>query len=567
MKSLVLRHGWTFVVLSATLTYFLALRSFGFQLEDEGTLLFQLGRAANGGLPYVDFHTGYTPGFFALGSWLIRSVGYSVEGIRTALALVNAASVVLLYLLARRAVGARLALVPAIAWLAAIPVDVGAFASFNVPYPAWPVALAWLVLALSLLVWAESGKTGALVVAGLAAAAAFSLKPNAGAYAVAACVWTVSSLGRRHSRLDVVVARVASAAMALGVFSVFSQTLGLPRWGVDVVVHLGPVAAVAALWSARAAVRAGPGPGHGVFAALAVVGVAFTLPTLAWVVPVVMELGLNTFGSEVLLLGSRAAEIYYSSHPIAQRWAVAVVLGVLAVAVCGHFVRRGLLHPGRLAIAAGVIGSGGLLVLQATALAPQSLPASVSMQLENASFWLAPLSNWAGIAYLYFFGTRRGSQRTRRWLYVIVPVATAMYLQLYPRTDFMHLVFSVPLTAVLATVLLRRVAAWWTEGMGSHGRTIVGTAIAVAVVLAVALRLGPVLALAYAPVGGGATEIEAGRLEVWAGSGTSDDLQALAMVVDFLRGQAEEGSDVLHFPALGGVLFAAGLSTPLAHDY
>jgi hypothetical protein len=39
-------------------------------IEDEGTLLYQFERLADGQRPYVDFHLGYTPGVYYIHSWL-----------------------------------------------------------------------------------------------------------------------------------------------------------------------------------------------------------------------------------------------------------------------------------------------------------------------------------------------------------------------------------------------------------------------------------------------------------------------------------------------------------------
>ena len=84
------------------LAYFAAFVGYGFQVEDEGTMLFQLDRAARGQLPYLDFHTGYTPGFFTLGALALQVADYSIVALRVGLAFLNAAIVAGVFLVARR---------------------------------------------------------------------------------------------------------------------------------------------------------------------------------------------------------------------------------------------------------------------------------------------------------------------------------------------------------------------------------------------------------------------------------------------------------------------------------
>ena len=50
------------LVVVVAAAWLMLLRPYGFQLEDEGTLLAWFDRAARGQRPYLDFHTGYTPG-------------------------------------------------------------------------------------------------------------------------------------------------------------------------------------------------------------------------------------------------------------------------------------------------------------------------------------------------------------------------------------------------------------------------------------------------------------------------------------------------------------------------
>ena len=553
-------------VLVGAFAYFVAFRRYGFQVEDEGTLLFQLARVAHGQHPYVDFHTGYTPGFFAIGARAFALLGFSTAALRPALALVNALSAAALYLLARAFVGPWMAALPPLLWVAFIPVYPGEFAAFAVPYPSWLATLAWLGVALALVGWMRRGRHLRLVAAGVGGALAFSVKPNAGAFALAATVWVAAIGARRVSAADRASAAAASVVMVLGVWAVF----GFTSWSVDAAVHLAPVAVLAALCAGPLAARGATDEHPRALVAISIVAAAFLGVTLLWLVPVARSLGLASTLRDVLLIGSGYAELYYTSHPPPELYAAAVVGAAVGLAVAGWLVNAGRLSPWvPLGVAAASLLALGLRLAR-SAVMPESAASSLAWQLENAAFWLAPLANWGGLAILIRRAASGNPPESSRAVLALPPLAVAMYLQLYPRSDFMHLVCAVPITMVLATVLLATILAWWTEarsGAAATGRRAVHALLATAVLVVLAVKIGPVVHALASSTGEDRALVATPTTMVAVEPEASDDLTAFGKAAEFLIAHTQAGEPALAFPALTGLLFAARLTSPVPHDY
>ena len=552
--------------------YFAIFRSYGFQIEDEGTLLFQLERVARGQFPYVDFGTGYTPGFFYAGAWLLQFCDFRVESLRAVLALINAATAAGLFIVAGRVTGLALALVAPLAWVAFLPVSPGDFAAFNVPYPAWPATLAWVVAALAVTGFAARGGLLPLAVAGLAGAAAFAIKPNAGAFILAGTTWALALFARsdreQGHELDRIAVWTSSAVMALGVWC----ALGFTVVSIDTVVHLLPCGLLAALCAGprRAALATASHPRA--LPALAVVAVAFALPTALWVAPVLARLGAAGFARDVLLIGSGAADLYYLDHPRPQIYALVVTAGVLAVAAAGRAIAARKLNPAPATAALAVAVAAVVALLATVAVAPEGFRRGLCAQFENAAFWLALLASYGALVLLAARLTRRGACLGERALAALIPLAAAMYLQLYPRSDFMHLLMGVPLLLVVALALLGRVTSWWASGRwGTEaGASVIGLIVFAAAALVLGVRFGLNLEpMAHIASGEDARRVAIAtpRLTVWVEASAADDLVGFGKTVDYLAARTEPRQSVLAFPALTGALFAAGLTSPVFHDY
>jgi hypothetical protein len=399
----------------------------------------------------------------------------------------------------------------------------------------------------------------------VAGAAAFSIKLNAGAFAFAACTWVVVMMSRNERPLDRGLGVAATLATALGVWFTF----GFALLTQDTLVHLLVCGIVAAAtlgpFAHRLATARHPRTCH----ALLVLFGVFGALTAIWALPLVFKLGFAGFAHEVLLIGSGAAELYYLSHPAPEPYALAVTAGLALLAAVSLMVERRVLSP---VVALGVATTAGvaaLIALPRLVVMPEGPLHAVSQQLENGAFWIAPLVNLAGVAVCLRAAHRHGNSKLARARVTIAVLSVAMYLQLFPRTDFMHVIMAVPLTAVLASVLLERVLAAWALGewpVGVDGARVCATVTVIAVLGVVALELS--LAVPAALSAREVDTLDATRLRGLELEDTAlDDLRAFGLAARHLTGATIPNENVLTFPATAGLLFASSRTSPVPHDY
>ncbi len=548
------------VVAAATaliaLVYLLPFRGYGLNVDDEGALLYQIQRVVGGEVPYVDFMTGYTPGYFYVSAALWRLAG-DLPTFRILLALVQAGIAGGLALATMRVASPPLALAVALLYLAFIPVFPGEFCTFNIPYPAWLATLTWVALALALTTFVVDRRRGWLVAAGLVAAAAFGIKPNAGVFAIAAAasvVLLVESPGAP--------ARPASAPVWYGLWGGIVAgawvTFGLRPWLGDALAYLTLLTIAFVLLPTRARTRRA-----GLVGDVAALLGSFGAVTLPWMALLLGRLGTEGMLRDVLLVGSGAAELYYKPYPPLEPWAVLVTALVLGTALAGDALRRGWVRPRQVAAVAVVGLVLSMLAIARVALMPERTTWSVIWQLESAGFPLTLLAQAAGVAWLM----RRRASAGCEVPAALLLCALFMHLQLYPRPDFIHLVMSAPLTAVFAAFLLERVLGWWDEGLARAGlprlaKGVRPAAIAVLLLLSL-LRVSPSLAalqapritlpFATAPVG-----VEAAR---------AADLRDLGAAATRLAAEVPRGGPSLAFPAADVALFLAGGRNPTPYAY
>jgi hypothetical protein len=376
----------------------------------------------------------------------------------------------------------------------------------------------------------------------------------------------VTLAGRRAASLDRVAGAVASVAMLAGVWAAF----GFQWRTVDAAVHLLPAAVVAGIVAALLPGRLATADHPRTATALAALGLGFVPPTLVWVVPVLARLGVAGFARDVLLLGSPAAALYYLPHPPPELYAVAVVVGVLGFAVAGRAVATGRLAPTMPVLLGAAAVAALAWRVRRGAIMPESLASSLGWQLLNAGYWLVPLAHWAGIAVLLRLRSATVWTRGERGLAALVPLAIAMYLQLYPRTDEFHLVIAMPLSTVLATALLARVLGWWTRAprlLGVPSAVAVHAAVAAIVATVVLARVVPALDGWWRSRAQPTLLVDTPTVGVRTDPSAADDLTAFGLATRFLERHTTPGEPALAFPAITGLLFAARLTSPVPHDY
>ncbi|MBI3767342.1 MAG: hypothetical protein HY271_02485 [Deltaproteobacteria bacterium] len=544
----------------ATLAYVLPFRAYGLNLDDEGTLLYELLRVLRGDVPYVDFRTGYTPGYFYLSAGLWKLTG-ALPAFRATLGGVHALTACGLALLLAGLVRPALAVLVPLLYVAFIPVLPGEFCAFNVPYPAWFATLGWIATAGAMTAFVRRRRRALLAVAGIAAAVTFSMKPNAGVLVLgAALAALLLPDGDRSGAPAATRSGTPSAVVWYGlwaaVLAVVAVTLGGVPAPTDALVYLAPIAlALAALPTASRVGR------RGTFGDAAMLLGTFAAPTLPWLAYFVHRLGVRGFLREVLLVGSGAARLYYTPYPAFERWAVLVAALAIGVTLLGVLVRDRRVGL-RLALGALVLAIGaGVAAIAGVAVMPERLVWSLIWQLESAAFPLTLLVHLAGACWLW----RHRRDACAAAASVLLLFGMFMHLQLYPRADFMHLVGALPLTTAFAAVLLDRVLDWWQAGAsGSWGRRGVGVVAAIVLGAVMLLRISPsvaalgtrprfVLPFAVARVGVEATH--------------AADLRSLAAASAALASRVPTGAATLGFPALDVALFLTGARNPTPYTY
>jgi HEAT repeat protein len=200
---------------------------------------------------------------------------------------------------------------------------------------------------------------------------------------------------------------------------------------------------------------------------------------------------------------------------------------------------------------------------------PHGLHAALVSRTEDLSFTGTLLVHWAALAMtLPALWTARRSRQTLIEIAIVLG-ALSMYLQLYPRSDFMHLIVAAPLTMVVAGCLAFRFTGWFPTETGL--RSILRTAIVGGMLCFVAFRVSPNLASVLTWDNGPALRrqatLELVRAPLALELGREPRFRALSETVAYIRENSAPGERIFTFPSIEVLCFLADRTSATRHGY
>jgi HEAT repeat protein len=565
-------------VSGASLAYFLFFLSYGISVEDEGTLLSQFSRYADGQRLYVDFHSGYTPGVYWLHGALHHLFDHSILAGRVVLALVNTAAVALLAVLALELAGASAAVAAAALYVSSMPVYPAQFASFNTPYPAWYIVPLWAGGMLCLLRYSRAPSLWPLVGAALLCACSFAFKPNVGLFQLAVAMLVVLAVNPRRGKPESSRGRLQDVgwwwltwcSVVAGLLAVFAGRAG-PR---EFVILLLPVLA-AALLVARQAASESTARSCSIVRDGAVLGLVFVALTAPWLIHYGSAMALDRFAERVLFIGSGFETLFYKPHPELLLKAGLMVVAAAALWVAPALCRRLGVDPSRVALA----GAAGALVLLAAlffnSVMPEGFAAAVTRRWDDGAFALVLAVHWALLAAWAAsirYGRHGMGGLGPAEMTVLTLGSVGLYLQVYPRTDSLHLVMAAPVSMTAFVVLLSIAGARWQEGQSGAIRAAVTASWLLPLLFLAGVRVAPGLAAVFdtngtVPKRPPSVELASDRAPVWINAGRSGYYDSLSALLGFIEENTDPGEEIFTFPNGDLVSALSGRHNATRHGY
>ncbi|HYC00263.1 MAG TPA: HEAT repeat domain-containing protein [Candidatus Limnocylindrales bacterium] len=552
------------------LLYFTSFADYGFNREDEGTLLMQFWRWSRGEVPYLDFHFGYTPGVHTIHQMLMRWFGPSVMPGRYLLAAVNAGALTTLFLVTVTLTRSwKWALMAPLLYLASMPVFPGDFASFNIPYPVWYNVLLFGLSAVLLFPLRRTPTLPLLIAHGALAGLGFTFKPNVGLFQLAAAALVaLAAHGRPRGFWESLLWWAWWLAVQLGLLFVFASA---PTGG-EIFAFVGPVTACA-LAIARDAYRHNPRRdipallGSGL-----ALGAGFLLVGTPWLVWAYSILGAEWFTRRALFLGTGFESFYYLGGP-PIRLDVLAVIGSGLVWFAPAWLRARGWHPWKIVVGAVAAVAVLFAAVVATRPMPSGFYASLMVNLEPRAFAAATFVQWLAI-FAWLARRREPGDRTLG-VEVLGPAILAgilLYLQIFPRTDFMHWVTAMPLLFPLVVWGLQAVTIRWSAASGATARRAVGVAVSLPVLAIALIRVGHFLDARWdlrgaIPVRTPETRLAVPHAPFSINAGHAGRFRELERVVELIDAQTGTRDAVFTFPALDFVSFLALRSPGNRHGY
>jgi hypothetical protein len=589
-------------------TFYASLAWYGFDLLEEGYFLTHARRVQEGGLPYRDFSTPYTPGVFYLYAWLMDWIKADLITLRLVSVWARAVAFLALYVCGRRLMPpAGAALAPLVLVVMDTAPELWGI------HPGWITTAAALLAVLAIALYLKDGRALWLIGAGVCAGIAVSFKQNLAAYTLMAALWFVVVAERRLPPLKsplrwragrfTAAARVAVQVAALALLPLTAAVIVRPYMSTLVAaLYILPLAALSTLGGIICLARRPAAPpeaedGAAFFLRPLLVLAGFSVVVVPWMVLLVRALD-----GRVELLGSFVGQIdptgyYFGMQPFETQHIMLLLATLLPATIVFAAGRAGLwgrLGASALVAVLLVACVGAMAQSQAATAAatdgpePWSILGAVqrlfiaaaigweefgrtSRPTDDMILYLPTIAFWA--AYVAWIASRAPEdQKTVRLWYLVA--GGALFLNQYPRMDEIHLMWSAgPLLVAGADVLnsgYRRIMAATPDlAASASARLALGLSLAALPVIAClphlwwrsatwqSLAPSPVDEIHAAPPGAqerlSPLELPGGG-RVWM---KEADAVPISEVVEMLQAKTGPGEAVFTYPAIPGFTYLA----------